>query len=79
MFFRIYILHSKVISYVPSIAIKEVLMQPNSDGKRSRWIAKILEYDLEVGPTKLVKGQGLMKLLDEGHCKALGLSYVLNQ
>ena len=54
-------------------------MQPNSDGKRSRWIAKILEYDLEVRPTKLVKGQGLMKLLDEGHCKALGLSYVLNQ
>ena len=54
-------------------------MQPNSDGKRSRWIAKILEYDLEVIATKLVKGQGLMKLLDEANCKALGLSYVLNQ
>ena len=37
-------------------------------GKRGRWIAKIMEYDVEIRPTKLVKGQGLAKLLAESNC-----------
>jgi hypothetical protein len=28
----------------------------NPDGRRSKWIAKILEFDLEIKPIKLVKG-----------------------
>ena len=63
--FRIYVLHSKVISFVPNAAVKDVLTQPDSEGKRGRWIAKIMEYDVEIRPTKLVKGQGLDKLLVE--------------
>jgi hypothetical protein len=39
------------------------LNQPDSDGKRGKWIEKIQEYDLEIKPTKLIKGQGLAKLL----------------
>jgi hypothetical protein len=46
------------------------------DGKRGKWIAKILEFDLEIKPTKLIKGQGLAKLLAESKCKALGISYI---
>jgi hypothetical protein len=61
--FRTYVLHSKIISYVPINAIKYILVQPNSDGRRGRWLAKIQEFDLEVKPTKLVKGQGLERLL----------------
>jgi len=38
-----------------------------------RWIAKIQEYDLEIKPTKLVKGQGLAKLLIEKNCEAMGV------
>ena len=64
-FFRIYVLHSKFISFVPNAMVKDVLTQPDSEGKRGRWIAKIMEYDVEIRPTKLVKGQGLAKLLDE--------------
>lgn len=63
VFFWIYILHSKIITYVPSSSIKYILMQPNSEGKRGKWITKILEYDLEIKPTKLIKGQGLAWLL----------------
>lgn len=33
--FIVYILYSKVIAYVPSGSIKEILMQPDSDGKRA--------------------------------------------
>ena len=39
--FRVYIFHSRIISYVPNTVVKEILMQLYSDGKRSRWIAKI--------------------------------------
>lgn len=53
-------------------------MQPNNDGKRSRWIEKILEYDLEIKPTKLLKGQGLEKLLTESNCKDLGINIIQN-
>ena len=51
--FRIYILHTKVLSYVPSAAVKDVLTQNGIDGKRSKWIAKFIEFDIEVKPTKL--------------------------
>jgi hypothetical protein len=44
--------------------------------KRSKWIAKILEFDLKINPTKLVKGQGLSILLVESNCKALGVNFM---
>jgi hypothetical protein len=74
--FRVYVLHSKVITYVPSASVKDILVQPDIDGRRSKWIAKILEFDLEIRPTKLIKGQGLAKLLAEANCQALGVSFM---
>jgi hypothetical protein len=74
--FRVYVLHSKVIAYVPSASVKDILVQPDIDGKRSKWIAKILEFDLEIRPTKLIKGQGLAKLLVEANCKSLGVNFI---
>jgi hypothetical protein len=43
--------------------------------RRGKWLAKIQEYDLEVKPTKLVKGQGLEKLLVESNLRALGINH----
>jgi hypothetical protein len=63
--FRTYVLHSKIIAYVPTISVKDILVQPDSDGRRGQWLAKVKEFDLEVKPAKLVKGQGLAKLLAE--------------
>jgi hypothetical protein len=74
--FRVYVLHSKVIAYIPSASVKDILIQPDIDGRRGKWIAKILEFDLEIKPTKLIKGQGLAKLLAESNCKALGISFI---
>ena len=62
-FFRIYVLHSKILAYVPSSAVKEILAQADSERKRGRWIAKVMEYDMDIKPTKPVKVQGLAKLL----------------
>jgi hypothetical protein len=55
-YFIIYVLHSKVIAYVPTSVVKEILVQLDSDEKRGRWLAKIQEFDVEVKLTKLVKG-----------------------
>jgi hypothetical protein len=47
-------------------------------GSRGRWIAKIQEYDLEIKPTKLIKGQGLARMLAESNEKALGMVCQIN-
>ena len=54
--FIIYIIHSKMVAYVPSASVIDVLTQPDIDGKRVKWIAKFIEFNIEVKPTKLVKG-----------------------
>ena len=56
-----------------------ILTQPDSEGKRGKWIAKIMEYDVEIKPTKLVKGQGLENLLADSNCEALGLHLIAKQ
>ena len=61
--FRTYVLQSQIIAYVPNAAMKDVLLQGDVEGRRRKWIAKIQEYDLNIKPTKLVKGQGLEKML----------------
>ena len=45
--FRVYILHSHIISFVPNSIVKDILSQ-DRDGKRDKWIVVILEYDLEI-------------------------------
>ena len=75
--FRMYVLHSTITAYVPNSAVKIVLTQPESDGKRGRWITQILEFDLTIKTTKLVKVQGLTKLLAKSNCKVLGINFVL--
>ena len=73
--FRVYILHSHIIAFVPHTVVKDILSQ-DPDGKREKWIATILEYDLEIRPTKLVKGQGLAKLMAESNFQALDINMV---
>jgi hypothetical protein len=72
--FRVYVLHSIFIAYVPSVVVKEILTQPDIDEKHNKWIPKIL--DLKIRPTKLVKGQGLTKLLVESNCSVLGVNFM---
>jgi len=35
-----------------------------------------MEFDLEIKPTKLVKGQGLARLLAESKCEDLGANFM---
>jgi hypothetical protein len=72
--FRVYILQAKVIAFVPSSSVKDVLVQPDIDGKRSKWIARLIEFDVEIKLAKLIKGQGLAKLLAEENYKLLDIN-----
>ena len=72
--FRVYILQSHITAFVPTTAIKDILIQGDSEGKRGKWIAKIQEYELDIRPTKMIKGQGLAKLLSESNYQALGIN-----
>ena len=69
-----YVLKSHITAFVPTTAIKDILIQGDSEGKRGKWIAKIQEYDLDIHPTKLIKGQGLAKILSESNYQALGIN-----
>eukprot|EP00253_Pinus_taeda_P034450 PITA_34450 len=75
--FKIYILYSHVIAYVPNVA--DILTQEGLEGKRGKWIASILEYDIEIKPTKLIKGQGLAKLMYETNFQALDINQLDNE
>ena len=71
--FRTYVRYSKIIGYVPHAAVKDIMSQQDCLGIRGKWVSKIQEYDLEIKPTKLIKGQGLAKMLTQGNEKALGM------
>ena len=77
-YFRVYIMHSHIIYYVPNNVVKNILPQPDPEGKRLKWITVLLEYDLEVKPTKLVKCQGLAKLMTDANCESLQLNFMSN-
>jgi len=73
--FRVYILHSHIIAFVPNSVVKDILTQ-DPDGKRGKWIVVILEYDLEIKPTKLIKGQGLARLMVESNFEVLDINMI---
>ena len=62
--FRFYILYSHSVVYVPDVAVKSVLTQQDVGcNARRAWIAKTQEYDIEIKPTKLVRGNALCKVI----------------
>jgi hypothetical protein len=63
--FRYYILknHTKVI--VPHPTVQSLFTQQDMGERRGNWMEVVQEFDLDIKPTKLVKGQGLCKLAVE--------------
>ena len=53
--------HTKII--VPYSVVKKLLIQREVGEKRANWVTSLQEYDVEIHPTKIVKGQGLCKML----------------
>ena len=74
---QVYILLSHIISHVPTSVVKDILTQPDPEGIREKWIAVLLEYDLEIKPTNLIKIQGLAKLMAQYNHDCLSLHMIV--
>src|SRR5271163_502485 len=46
--FRVYLLGSKTTIFTDHQALKQVLTDPQPTGRRTRWIATLLEYDFDI-------------------------------
>jgi hypothetical protein len=55
-----------------------ILTQPDPEGRRGKWIVTMLEYDLEINPMKLIKGQGLAKLMAQSECDVVGINLIVD-
>ena len=53
--------HTKVI--VPFSAVRQLLIQRELGEKRENWVIALQEYDLEIKPANIVRGQGFCRLL----------------
>ncbi|XP_057866026.2 uncharacterized protein LOC131073577 [Cryptomeria japonica] len=70
--FRYYILHSNAVVYVPHFAVKSILTQQDIGmNNRASWVSKIQEFNLDIKPTILVRGQGLCKLIAESKSEVI--------
>eukprot|EP00253_Pinus_taeda_P027110 PITA_27110 len=59
-----------------NIIEKQALALNDPGARRGRWIATLLEYNLEIKPTKQINGQGLAKLVAESNLHALDINLV---
>jgi hypothetical protein len=48
---------------VPYPAVRNLLVQKELGEKRANWVTSLQEYDLEITPSQIVRGQGLCKLV----------------
>ena len=71
-----YILHSHIVAYVPSVAVKDILTQTDPEGRRANSIDVLLEYDLEIKHTKIIKGQGLAKLMTQAGVEDVDMHFL---
>lgn len=51
-------------------------MQIDPEGRRGKWVATMLENDLEMKPINLIKGQGLAKLMVKSNLHALDINLI---
>jgi len=61
--FGSYLLKSRTKVIVPYPAVRNLLVQKEFGEKRTNWMTSLQEYDLEITPTQIVRGQGLCKLV----------------
>lgn len=53
--------HTKIV--VPYPAVRKLLIQREVGEKRANWVTALQEYDVEIRPDKIVRGQGFCRML----------------
>ena len=68
--FRCYLVGATIIAFVPSAIVKDISSQQEVSDRRCMWINRIQEFNIEIQITKLVRGQGLEKLMAQSNLRA---------
>ena len=61
------ILKNRTKEIVHHPTIRTLFVQKELGERRGNWMTSLEEYDLEFKPTTTIKGQGICKLIAEGH------------
>eukprot|EP00253_Pinus_taeda_P026102 PITA_26102 len=56
-------LEAPVSFYSSNLQVRQLLIQKELEEKRANWVTTLQEYDLEIKPAKIVRGQGFCRLL----------------
>jgi ribonuclease HI len=67
--FQSYLLKSRMKVIVPYPAVRNLLVKKELGEKRANWVTSLQEYDLEITPAHIVRGQGLCKLVVDSETK----------
>lgn len=59
MKFKHYISQNKTTIYIVHPNVWNFILQGELGEKQVKWVNKIQEYDLEIKPTKIIKGEAL--------------------
>lgn len=58
--------NNKINLMVAQPIVKEFLLSNDLSDKRVGWVTKVMEYDVEIKVTKLVRGKGLCEQIYDG-------------
>lgn len=59
--FRNLLSHSNIHLLVPHASVNDFFLSKDISEKRASWVTKVMEYDVDIQITKLVRGRGLCK------------------
>jgi hypothetical protein len=63
--------YNKIKPFVPYPVVKDVLSQQDFLRSRGKWVSQIQEYYLEINPTKIIRGQGMEKIMTKSNQEAI--------
>ena len=60
-YFRPFLLKTHIKIIVPFPVVRNILVQKDVGEKRANWVTALQEYDVEIKPANIVRGQGFAK------------------
>jgi len=54
--FKNYISHNRILVFTIHLDVRNYVIQRDLGEGKTSWITKIIEYDIEIKPTKMIKG-----------------------
>jgi len=63
--FKHYVSHNRILVFTIHLDVRNYVIQGDLGEGKAGWITKIMEYDIEIKPTKLIRGRDLYENIAE--------------